>query len=436
MLSVQNIRELIENIRQRPFVRNVATIAAGTAVSQVIAILAAPVLTRLYGPEVYGVFGVFSSVVALFSIVGALSYPIAIVLPKQEGDALELIKVSLLLGVVISLLCTGVLYVYGAKIFWLLNAEKITAFMYLIPLAMYLAVLGSVLQQWLIRKKAFSVVAKYGAVTTLLASGVKIVFGLISPTAIVLVLTNLAGGIVSAGLTFFGWRRHASLQRAGQLNHSHRKASELLKEYKDFPLLRTPQIFINALSQSLPVLLLSTYFGAEAAGHYTIVITVLGVPAGLIGSSVYSVFYPRVSEIVSNGENVRALIIKATKGVALLGAVPLLVIVLFGPKLFSFVFGPQWAHAGVYAQWLAPWMFLQYVNKPAVAAIPALRLQGGLLLYELFSTGSKIFALWAGFILFKSDVLAVAFFSVVGIIAYLWLIFWVVSRSKSPRCYA
>jgi len=52
-----------------------------------------------------------------------------------------------------------------------------------------------------------------------------------------------------------------------------------------------------------------------------------------------------------------------------------------------------------------------------------------LLIYELFSTGTKILALWLGFVVFRNDVTAVALFSMFGVVAYLWLIFWVVRRS-------
>ncbi len=149
----------------------------------------------------------------------------------------------------------------------------------------------------------------------------------------------------------------------------------------------------------------------------------------MIGGSVMQVFYPRVNEAFHRGENIRELIVKATLGLAFAGAIPLAAVLFAGPTLFSFIFGAGWEQAGVYAQWLSVWLFFQYVNKPAVSAIPALKLQKGLLFYELFSTGSKIFALWLGFIIYESDIAAIALFSVFGVIAYLWLILWVIHHA-------
>ncbi len=141
------------------------------------------------------------------------------------------------------------------------------------------------------------------------------------------------------------------------------------------------------------------------------------------------VFYPRINEAIHRGEDAKSLIIRATVGLALSGAVPFLIVILAGPTLFGFVFGNEWTVAGTYAQWLSIWIFFQYINKPAVAAIPALRIQQGLLIYELFSTGTKVLALYLGYIYFKSDVIAIALFSLLGAIAYMWLILWVIFHS-------
>ncbi len=425
------MRHRISNFIRRPFVRNVATVATGTAASQAIAMAFSPLITRLYGPEVFGLQGIFVSVVGLLSAVAALGYPIAIVLPKRDSDALGLVRLSIYIAIAWAMLTTLGLYFFGRNLLQLLNAETLVNFMYLIPVAMVVAVLGSVLGQWLIRNKAFGFSAKYGVLTSLLLNLAKTGLGFLHPTALVLIVTNTVGGIVGAALTWTGWRNQATTHALAHDPQPPTKLRQLALQHRDFPLLRTPQNLINAFSQSLPMLLLASYFGASASGQYAIAITVLGVPASLIGGSVMSVFYPRINAAIQNGENARSLIIKATIGMAVTGVLPFLLVIVAGPFLFEFVFGEKWHTAGIYAQWLSLWLFLQYINKPAVSAIPALQLQGGLLIYEIFSTGTKLLALWLGFIVFKSDVAAIALFSAFGVVAYVWLILWVIYRSKA-----
>lgn len=415
---------------RRPFVRNVAAVASGTATAQAITMSFSPLITRLYGPEAYGIQGVFVSIVGVIGTVAAMSYPIAIVLPKSDADALGLARLSLYIGLSMSVLATILLFFFGHEILALLNAQAISSLMYLIPIAMLISVLSRVASQWVIRKKAFSLTAKVSVWQSLLINATKTGLGLVQPTAAVLVVTNTLGGLLTAVLMLLGLRKEGSEKEADvSISGPRSSARTVATQHRDFALLRTPQELLNVVSQSLPVVMLAAYFGPTAVGFYSIAIAVLAMPAGLIGASVMQVFYPRVNEAIRTNENAKALIIKATAGLALTGALPFTAVIIAGPLLFGFIFGSEWKAAGVYAQWLSPWLFFQYINKPAVAAIPALQLQGGLLVYELFSTGTKVLALYLGYVFFESDVISIASFSLVGIAAYIWLIFWVILRS-------
>ena len=86
-----------------------------------------------------------------------------------------------------------------------------------------------------------------------------------------------------------------------------------------------------------------------------------------------------------------------------MGIIPFGIVITFGPFLFEFVFGQGWARAGEYAVWLSTFLFFNFINKPAVAAVPVLRLQAGLLFYEIFSTGLKVISIVVGFLMFEDD---------------------------------
>lgn len=424
------MKNLATDLAQRPFVRHVATVFTGTAAAQAITIAFAPWLTRMYGPEVFGLQGVFLSIAGLLAVVAALGYPMAIVLPARDADAAVLARLSLAIGAATTALVTIVLAVCGDRLLLLLRAEALGEFLWVLPLAMVTSVLAAVLGQWLVRVRSYGLSARFGVVTALLVNTGKAGLGAFQPTAFVLIGTHVAATLVGTLLTGWAYRRtgpplidtaHATPWR------------ELARRHADFALYRTPQNLINAFSQSLPVLLLAASFGSAAAGQYAITMAVLAVPVLLVGQSVQAVFYPRISQAIQRGEDGRTLIVRTTGAMAAVGVWPFVVVMVAGPALFAIAFGPDWRTGGIYAQWLAPWMFLQYLNAPAVAAIPALRLQRGLLVYELFSTGAKVLALWAGHAMFGDDVAAVALFGAAGVIAYVWLIAWVIRRSGPAR---
>lgn len=427
---MQQVHERLLAFSRSPFVRNVAAVASGTAAAQAISMVFAPLITRLYGPEAYGIQGVFVSIVGVLGTVAAMSYPIAIVLPKSDADASSIARLSLYIGLTMSVLVTVILFFLGQEIFALLNAQAISFLTYLIPVAMFISVLSRVVSHWLIRKKAFSLIAKVAVWQSLYINTIKAGLGFVQPTAAVLVVTNAFGGLLTATLMLLGLRKESrEINADASITGPPSSVKAVASQHSDFPLLRTPQELLNVVSQSLPVVMLAAYFGPSAVGFYSIASAVLAIPAGLIGASVMQVFYPRINEAIRSGDDAKALIVKATAGLALTGALPFVAVMIAGPFLFSFVFGSEWKSAGVYGQWLAPWLFFQYINKPAVSAIPALKLQGGLLVYELFSTGTKFLALYLGYVVVGSDVVAIALFSIFGVVAYAWLILWVIFHS-------
>lgn len=405
-------------------------VASGTAASQAIAMAFSPFITRLYGPEAYGIQGVFMSIASVMAIIAAMTYPTAIVLPKSDADALGLARLSIYIGIAMSVLVSVVLFFFGSEVLAILNAEAISIFTYFIPVFMFISVMDVVVSQWLIRKKTFSLTAKVLIWQTLFISTIKTGLGFIHPTAAILIVTNTLNGLLGVIMMLMGLRKtRIGTQTEPDIAISVSSMWALAKQHRDFPFFRTPQVFLNAVSRSLPVVMLSTYFGPTAVGFYAIASTVLGMPTNLIGSSVMQVFYPRINEAIHRGEDAKALIIKATIGLALSGVLPFAIIIFAGPILFTFVFGSEWRMAGVYAQWLSIWLFFQYINRPAVSATLVLGLQKGLLIYELFSIGTKALALYLGYVIFKSDVVAIALFSIFGVVAYVWLIFWCIVQS-------
>ena len=413
-------------------IRNIALVASGTAVSQIISFSIIPFVTRLYGPKEYGLLGVYSSVSMILSTVAALGYPSSIVLPRKDIDALILSKISIYVSVIMSFLLTIFILLFGDYFLKIFDADDISPYIYLLPFSMIVSTLGVVFSQWLIRKKAYGNTVGYSVVTSLIVAINKVGLGYFYPTAFILIISNLLGSFLGSVFGFFSWLRSGSLKaiKIKGSSESWRKYFEVAADYGDFPIFRTPQNLINMFSQSLPVLFLASYSGASSAGYYTLVKSALGLPAALIGSSVISVLYPRIAEAIHDGENVYKILLRATYGMAAVGIWPFLAVVIAGPFLFATVFGREWMMAGHYAQLLSAWFFFQYLNKPVVAAIPALTLQRGLLFYEVFSTGFKVVALCAGLIYFKNDVIALALFSSFGVISYVCLILWVLSCSK------
>src|SRR5690606_22064301 len=109
------------NIFKSKILRSVLVIITGTLGGQVIGFLLIPIITRLYGPELYGVWGVFISLVSMLTPLITLSYSNAVVLPKDEGEATSLMQVSIFIASLFSIILFIVFFLFSNKISYFLN---------------------------------------------------------------------------------------------------------------------------------------------------------------------------------------------------------------------------------------------------------------------------------------------------------------------------
>lgn len=425
----------VKRLTSSKFVRNVAILATGTAGAQAITMAFSPVITRLYGPEAFGILGTFTAILAVLAPLAAWSYPIAIVLPKRDADAIGLAKLSIGIAVAMSLLAALVLVLFKAPIVNIFNLQAIEPFILLLPLAMLFAAAMAIMTQWVIRKKLFKITAKVAILQALWLNIAKAGIGFFSPFAAVLIVLATLGSMLHALMLWTGVRKspEGRIEATSRGEEVSVGSKALAKRHRDFAYYRTPQIVLNAVSQSLPVLMLASFFGPTAAGFYSLGKMVLGIPTTLIGQSVASVFYPRINEAIHNKEDPHKLLMKATTALAVAGLIPFGLVVIFGPWLFSFVFGNDWHTAGVYAQWLALWSYFGFMNKPSVGAIPVLALQGFFLIYEIVSIGFRFVLLFFGFFVFKSALVAVALFSLGSVALNLTLIIATLIAAKKHK---
>lgn len=411
----------------RSFIRNVAVMATGTALAQIITMMLSPIITRLYGPEAFGIMGTFGAIISIIAPVSALTYPIAIVLPEHDRDAKGLIHLSLIVILSISIFSLIFLFLFNNQIINIFNLSEVSHFMYLIPLVIIFSGLMQVAEQWLIRTRQFVINARVTVIQSIIINGSKVGIGFITPVASVLVLLSvLANGLKALMMVFFAKRAQVQNESKGK----RKSLKRLAKEYYDFPLYRAPEVFLNAISQGFPVLMLTAFFGTTSAGFYTIGRTVLGIPSRLIGQSVGDVFYPRIAEAAKNKEDVTVLIKRATLALAGIGILPFGMVVLFGPYLFSLVFGSDWIIAGEYARWISLWSFFAFMNRPSVRALPVLNAQRFHLIYTIIMLVIRLVTLVGSYYIFSNDLVAIALFSISGAILNFGLISFTVKISQ------
>ena len=143
------------------------------------------------------------------------------------------------------------------------------------------------------------------------------------------------------------------------------KLKDIARQYADFPRYSVVSALMNTASKHLPFFLLPRLFNTNVSGQFTKSDRVLNLPAVLVSMSIGRVYFEKASRAVEHNEEELAQLTKDTFLRLFLLAIPFLVVImLWGPELFSFVLGEPWQLAGEYARCIMPWMFMVFIASP------------------------------------------------------------------------
>jgi lipopolysaccharide exporter len=416
------------------FVKNVATMLAGNVFAQMVALLAAPIITRLYDPGDFGTMAFIQSSVGVLSVVACFRYRCAIVLPKKDSTSHNLLALSLLSVTVFSLLLTLLLLACKGCFVEMGGFSRYDQYLFFIPIAVFIISGREVLVYYHTRLKKFSSISASIVLMPFVTSATKIVAGLLlSASAFWLILGNMIGQAMSGALLFFLILSACPKIRK---NVSLLGLKQAAREYYRFPRYSMPTAFINSLSQNLPVFLYSYYFSQEVVGFYGLANMILRRPISVMSEAMSKTFLQKSAEIENNRGALYPNLKKATIGLAVIGIIPFGVLMIAGKSIFGILFGLKWSEAGLYAQVLAPWLFLAFINSPAnqiYTVKQKLRFQ---MYFNYIQISLRFISIVLGYYLFNSALYATLLFSMTGIVMNIWYIiyaFLLAHRSPDHR---
>lgn len=345
------------------FSKHLLILISGTTIAQLISIGISPILSRIYSLEEFGMFASFSALVGLVSLLVGARYEGAILLPKKDDDAANLLVLALFFNFVISAFFLVVVYIYS---FFTTGNHQIRflEWYYLAPVFTMFTGFAQSINNWFNRRKNYTKIVQYRVFNSTLNSGASLTFAPLELNGLILSLILSAVFSISIFFNKLNKDFHVfkSLVSVGRMK-------ELAIEYKRFPLTNSIQALSDALQIYGIVYFIDYFFGKVILGVYSFSMRVLQVPMNFIGGALSQVFYQQASDTYNVGGDLQ-LLIRSTIKKSVVIAIPILLILLFlGPQIFAFVFGENFYEAGVYAQILAPWILLDFVRAP-ISQIP------------------------------------------------------------------
>lgn len=355
------------------FASRVATIAGGVAIGQGILVAASPLVTRLYAPEDFGVLAAFMATIGVVGVVAAWRFPTAIALPKDDDDALAVLGLCLI-ATTITASVTGVVAMVAAdEIATRMNAPGLAALWWAVPPGVFALGASRSLSTWLARAERYGSIGAARAVEGSSKAALQLSLCRMGSGGIGLVVADLAARFAAIAVMI-----HRGLALGlPKLRFVQRDTlSRLASRYRAFPLVGGPAVVLNAAGLQAPALLLTAYFDLSVAGVYALGQRVVAMPTALVGQAASAVFVADGARLArEDPAALLRLFVSTTKKLALLIVIPMALLALAAPWLFTFVFGDAWTESGHYVRLLAVTFALQFVAVPLAQTLSILEKQ-------------------------------------------------------------
>lgn len=417
-------RKAISLLPRGRFTRGVTLLAGGAALGQAINLLVSPVLTRLYSPADFGVFGVYASLLGIFVVVASMRYEYAILLPEDDMSAANILALCFVILLGTTIISTTVIYVFGDQIVTWAKVPELGYYLWLVPLGILGAGAYQILNFWALRKRDFVRIGRTRLTRGLARASLQVGLGFAAPGPIGLLVGQLAGESAgSASLGAGAWSKDRAHIGAISLP----RIRSVALRYRRFPVISSVASLIDTLGLNAPQLLFAAFYGAEVAGWFALGQRVIGAPLSIVVDSVAQVYFGEAARLPRDDpSSMRRLFLKLTVRLALIGAIPVALICVFAPWIFAVIFGSSWETAGRYVQILGLMFAVRFAVIPLQHTLNVLERQDLLLAWDSTRLILVVGALFVVKALGFSDIPAVAAYSLSMSVAYilLWIMVW------------
>lgn len=392
-------------------INNIAILTLGTVIAQVITVGATPILSRLFMPAEFGLLAVFTAITAVVATFVTFRYEANIIIPKADSEAVQLVFFSIGIAIVLGGCILLTIWIFPNLYGKLLSNEAIKPWLPWACLIGVFTAISATLFSWLNRNQLYSVIAKFRISQSFVFSLVAILLGiwefesglLIAQIMSLLVLMLL----IIRYFPISKWSGMDSMLTVG------RKYGHAVKYM-------LPTALLDVITLQIPIILIGLWYGSSEAGQFSLAWRVLVLPCSVIGVAIGQVFYQRFSFVWPDAQAAWSLLVRAWLALALIGILPMILILAAGEGIFSFIFGSNWTESGKMASILAPMLFASLLHSPTSTTSLVLGLQRkvfflslAILIYRPLSLyiGWKLGDIYIGLIIFSIfEIIQIAIF--------------------------
>lgn len=337
------------------FFKSLLILTSGSILAQIIMIICSPIMTRLFTADQIGMYTYVLSIATLFMPVVNGRYDMSIVTEEVEENIYPLIKLSVIIGSIISIFITLGYYIYIKYFSIKYNDYSYTVGIIFLLLMTYM--LNNVLSAYNNRNKEYKIMTKVYIIRTAFQNIGAVIMGVFNAGLIGLLIPYTIGQFMGINKQSKSLMPHLKKIRVIKKE----ELVKVLKKHYRQPLFSAPAIFANGFSYSSITLFIEALFGMAQVGYYSISVRLLGLPLGLISGNISKIFFEEASkEYNETGQYYKTF--KKVFLFQLVLAIPMVLgMIIIVPKVCAIIFGQEWGIAGKYVTILAPMFGIKFI---------------------------------------------------------------------------
>jgi len=341
-----NGRNLIKALKESEILRNTSILVSGTALAQVIPVILQPLLRRYYSADTFGAYSVYLSLIGIFSIIASFKYDLAIILPKKDKDAANVMLLSVAISFVFSSLLAISALLWKNEITGFLNlSDEYSFFLILAPAGIFFYSFYQTINNWLTRKKGFVQISVNKFTRRIIEGSAQVGLKSIAVSK-GLVIGDILGHIANVISGLYQSRKTGLYANMLSLV----KVKYIARKYSEFPRFNVIPSFMSACSFLLPAIMINKFYSSAFTGYFDLSKLLLSVPLALISTSLSNVLLQSITEKYNLKLSLKKDLLTVLGLVLLIGTFEVLIISIYGVELFKFVFGDNWDYSGRISQ--------------------------------------------------------------------------------------
>jgi len=415
-------------LKKNDLLKNILTLVTGTGISQIIPLAVAPFISRLYTPVNYAILATYTSVTLLLTIISTGMFDSALMLDKKDEHAINTGATAVMITVMTSVISFLTMSIFSGPLVKLAGIENATFWLYAVPITVFSGGFYQTLNIWTIRKQRYKRLAMNRIILTFITSFLTLSLGILHYTEKGLLISLIVG----QGFAFLLLLMQTLKNDWSLLTFINRSSiKNAIKRHKDFPKYNLPQSFFDGIKDSSTIWIISFFFGSNILGSFSFAKSMIMRPLQIIGNAANQVFYQRASSTFFQTGSIYKISINTFWLLFASGLPFALMILTLGGEIFNIVFGNKWHQAGLIAQILILFLFLNYITS-ALSSIPLIlnKLKTNLLFGFIFNA-MQIVVLFASSYFFNDFKITFWLFTIILSFVLLITLNWYKSLIKT-----